>query len=71
LVVGVVAGLLLPTGNELGDFPADTLWYFRRASLITLLTLWGAIGVLLIGLLGRLHDRAVAETDRRELAASI
>ena len=71
LVVVIVAAVLLPTVNELGDFPADILWYFRRASLLTLLTLWAAIGVILVGLLGRLHDRAVAETDRRELAASI
>jgi len=71
LVVVIVAAVLLPTVNELGDFPADILWYFRRASLLTLLTLWAAIGVILVGLLGRLHDRAVTETDRRELAASI
>ena len=30
LVVVIVAALLLPTVNEIGDFPADTLWYFRR-----------------------------------------
>ena len=40
LVVVVVAGQLMPTVNEVGDFPADTLWYFRRASLFTLATLW-------------------------------
>ena len=28
----------MPTVNEVGDFPADTLWYFRRASLFTLAT---------------------------------
>lgn len=71
LLVVIVAAALLPTVNELGDFPADILWYFRRASLLTLATLWGAIGVILVALLGRLHDRAVADTDRRELAASI
>lgn len=71
LLVVSVAAVLLPTVNELGDFPADTLWYFRRSSLFTLATLWGAIGVLLVGLLGRLHDRAVADAERRVLAASI
>jgi len=35
VVVMVVAGVLMPTVNEVGDFPADTLWYFRRDSLIT------------------------------------
>ena len=54
LVVVVVAGLLMPTVNEVGDFPADTLWYFRRASLFTLATLWAVIGVVLTGLVGRL-----------------
>ena len=71
LVVVIAAASLLPTVNELGDFPADILWYFRRASLITLATLWGAIGVILVALLGRLHDRAVADAGRRELAASL
>lgn len=71
LVVVVAAGLLLPTVNEVGDFPADTLWYFRRASLITLATMWAAIGVLLTGLVGRL-DRTVSTVQaRRELAASL
>ena len=40
VVVMVVAGPLMPTVNEVGDFPADTLWYFRRASLLTGATLW-------------------------------
>ena len=66
-----VAGLLLPTVNELGDFPADTLWYFRRSSLITLAALWASIGVGLTLLVGRLHDRAAADLARRRLAASL
>ncbi len=57
LVIMVVAGLLFPTVNEIGDFPADTLWYFRRASLLTLATMWTVIGVVLVGLLGRLQSK--------------
>lgn len=66
-----VAGYLLPTVNELGDFPADTLWYFRRSSLITVAALWAGIGVGLTVLVGRLHDRAAADLARRQLAASL
>ncbi|GAB6985581.1 CbtA family protein [Nocardioides pyridinolyticus] len=71
LAVMVLAGQLFPTVNEIGDFPADTLWYFRRASLLTLATLWGVIGVVLVGLLGRLWQRESALAARRELAASL
>lgn len=70
LVVAVTA-FLLPTVNELGNFPADTLWYFRRSSLLVLATLWATIGVILVALVGRLHDRAIADANRRALAASI
>ncbi|MFD7077362.1 CbtA family protein [Nocardioides sp. NPDC057577] len=71
LVVMVVAGQLFTTVNEVGDFPADTLWFFRRASLITLATMWGVLGVALTGLVIRLYaaERAVAE--RKALAASL
>ena len=71
LVVVTVAGYLLPSVNELGDFPADTLWYFRRASLVTLASLWAAIGVGLTVLVGRMYDRFAADVARRELAASL
>ncbi|GAA1538326.1 CbtA family protein [Nocardioides humi] len=71
LVVVVVAAALLPTVDELGDFPADTLWYFRRSSVLTLATLWGVIGVVLTGLVGRLYDRVAADDERRALAASL
>src|SRR6478735_480725 len=43
VVVMVVAGQLFGTVNEIGDFPADVLWYFRRASLISLATMWGVL----------------------------
>ncbi|HWJ09271.1 MAG TPA: CbtA family protein [Nocardioides sp.] len=71
LVVVVAAGYLLPEVNELGDFPADTLWYFRRASLVTLASLWAVIGVGLTALVGRMYDRVAADAARRELAASL
>ena len=71
VVVMVVAGQVLPTVNEIGDFPADVLWYFRRASLLTLATTWSVIGVGLTGLVGRLHRQDRARAERRELAASL
>jgi hypothetical protein len=71
LVVMVVAGQVMPTVNELGDFPADTLWYFRRASVITLATMWAVIGIVIVGLVGRLHRETASTVARRELAASL
>ncbi|QSR27078.1 hypothetical protein CFH99_15740 [Nocardioides aromaticivorans] len=71
LAVVVLAGYLLPSVNELGDFPADTLWYFRRASLVTLATLWAVIGIGLTALVGRMYDRVAADHARRRLAASL
>lgn len=71
LVVVVVAGQLFATVNEAGDFPADTLWFFRRASLITLATMWAVIGVVLTGLVSRLYARDRAVAERRELAAGL
>lgn len=71
VVVVTVTGLLLPAVNEVGDFPADTLWYFRRSSLVVLAALWATIGIVLVALVGRLHDRAVADAERRALAASL
>ncbi len=71
LLVVIVAAVLLPTVNEIGDFPADTLWYFRLSSLLTLATMWGIIGVALTGLIGRLYERETASAARRDLAASL
>lgn len=71
LVVMVVAGVLMPTVNEIGSFPADELWSFRISSLLTLVALWGVIGVGLTGLVGRLHASTSAVRARRELAASL
>ena len=71
LLVVVVVGHLMPTVNELGDFPADTLWYFRRASLLTLATLWALIGLGTTALVARRHEKATLDHARRELAASL
>ncbi|TQL67640.1 putative cobalt transporter subunit CbtA [Nocardioides albertanoniae] len=71
LVVVVVAGQLFTTVNEIGDFPADTLWSFRLASLITLATMWGVLGVALTGLIGRLHRQQQAVAERKAFAASL
>jgi hypothetical protein len=71
LVVVVVGGQLMPTVNEIGDFPAGTLWYFRRASLIVTATMWASIGVVLTGLVRHLHRAETTTTERRELAASL
>ena len=71
LVVVIAAAVLLPTVNEVGDFPADTLWYFRLASMLTLATMWAGIGVVLTGLIGRLYEREASAAARRDLAASL
>lgn len=69
LVLVTIAGLLLPTVNEVpNDFPANTLWGFRLSSIVTQATLWGVIGVVLSGLVARTHR---AEEKRRALAESI
>lgn len=71
LAVVVIAAVAFPTVNEIGDFPADTLWYFRVSSLLTIATLWGTIGVVLTGLLGRLEAKEIAVQQRREFAAAL
>ena len=71
LVVVLVAGQVFATVNEVGDFPADALWFFRRSSLFTLVTLWGVLGVVLTGLVSRLYAQESAVAERRELAASL
>ncbi len=71
LLVVVVAGQAFGTVNEVGDFPADTLWFFRRASLITLATTWGVTGVVLTGLVTRLYAAETADAERRQLADSL
>ncbi len=71
LLVVVAAGHLLPTVNEVGDFPGDTLWFFRRASLITLATMWALIGIGLTAWIARLHEAQTIAHAKRELAHSL
>ena len=71
LVVVVLASLLLPAVNEIGDFPGDILWSFRVASLLTIVTMWAGIGIVLTGLIGRLYERESSAAARRSLAASL
>ena len=56
-----VAAALLPTFHEVPeDFPAQTLWDFRLASLGTQVVLWAAIAVAFAALLQRSTKRATA-----------
>lgn len=71
LLVVIFAGQVFATVNEVGSFPADTLWFFRRASMFTLATMWGVLGVVLTGLVSRLYAQEDAASERRELAASL
>ena len=70
-VVVTVTALAMPTSNELGDFPADVLWYFRLSTLFTNGVLWLGIGVILVGLIGSLHQRESLAHARREMAANL
>jgi len=71
LLIVVVAAIVMPRVDETGSFPAGTLWSFRIGSLLTLTSLWATIGVVLTGLVGRLHRDVSADVARRELAASL
>lgn len=71
LVVMVLAAVLMPTVDEIGSFPASTLWEFRRSSITTLASLWAVLGVVLVGLVGRTQEKLAVENARRELAASL
>lgn len=69
--VVVLAAVLMPTVDELGSFPASTLWSFRVSSVLTMATLWGVLGAVLTGLVGRSWDRERQDVERRELAAAL
>ncbi|MCM0621347.1 CbtA family protein [Nocardioides bruguierae] len=71
LAVVVAVGAVMPTVDEVGDFPASTLWEFRTASLVTLATLWAVLGTALTGAVGALHRQASGTAARRELAAGL
>lgn len=67
----VLAAELMTGVDEIGAFPASTLWEFRLGSLFTLATLWAALGVALVGLVGRTERELAVAQARRELAASL
>jgi predicted cobalt transporter CbtA len=69
--VMVVASALMPTIDEIGDFPGDVLWDFRLASLFTLTALWATVTIVLTALISRLHAEQVKLRARREFAASL
>lgn len=69
VLVMVIFGNIFPTVNEIGDFPADILWYFRIASLYVLATFWGVLGIVLTGLVRRLYAQT-GPAAQRELAAA-
>jgi predicted cobalt transporter CbtA len=69
-LVSLVA-VLLPTVDEIGDFPGDTLWSFRLSSLLTLAAMWAVIGVGLALAVDRLATQDRARADRRAFAASL
>jgi MFS family permease len=71
LAVVTLAGALMPTVNEIGNFPGDVLWDFRLASIITLTALWAVTGVALTALVGRLEGQHLTVQRRREFAASL
>jgi predicted cobalt transporter CbtA len=57
LVLVAIAGVLLPTINEVPqEFPAVVLWKFRVASIGAQLIMWGTLGLLF----GTLTERSVA-----------
>ena len=69
VAVSVVAALL-PTYDEVpDDFPAQTLWDFRLASLGTQAVLWVAIGVAFTALLDRVAHRETKRATEAGLAA--
>ncbi|KAA1424451.1 CbtA family protein [Mumia zhuanghuii] len=71
IAVMLVAGGLFSTVNEVGDFPADVLWFFRRDSLLTVATTWGVLGVVLTGLVLRSQNQAAAAASKREAALAL
>lgn len=71
LVIVVIAAALMPTIDEIGDFPGDVLWNFRLASILTLTALWATIGIALSASIRRLHAEHITEQARRAFAASL
>lgn len=65
------AAALLPGFDTVGDFPADTLWSFRLASLLTLAAMWAVIGIGLTLVVDRMSAQQRATSARQQLAASL
>lgn len=67
-VVMLVVAALMPTYDEVpADFPATVLYDFRRASLLTQVTLWGVIGLAT----GELAHRLVVRGTRSDRSADL
>jgi hypothetical protein len=71
LVIVVLVGASMPRVDEIGAFPGDVLWDFRRASIVTLTALWATACIALTMLIRRLHVQELTEHARREFAASL
>ena len=71
LSIVALAAYMLPAVNEVGGYPADTLWSFRQASILTTAALWATLGIVLTGLIGKLYAKELAAQARRDLAASL
>ncbi|MDQ3787310.1 MAG: CbtA family protein [Actinomycetota bacterium] len=70
VVAVAVAAALLPSFHEVpDDFPAQTLWDFRVASLGTQAVLWVVLGVTFAVLLDRMAQRATKRATEVGLAA--
>lgn len=69
VAVAVVAALLPRFDEVPDDFPAQTLWDFRIASLGTQAVLWAALGVAFAVLVDRLAQRATNRATEVGLAA--
>src|SRR5258706_16256051 len=67
IAIVVVAGLALPTVNEVPRaFPATTLWQFRQASVGMNAVLWATIGLVFAAAVGRvMAGRPVLPWARR------
>jgi predicted cobalt transporter CbtA len=64
LAICLIAIALMPAYDEVpADFPANVLFSFRRASLITQLALWATIGIVLAEFVGRIARTASADAE--------
>jgi high-affinity Fe2+/Pb2+ permease len=70
-VAVALAAVVMPTFDEVGEFPGNALWDFRLASLITLTALWATVGIALTAMVGRLDDQRKTVQARRYFAASL